>query len=230
MSGKRSFALVHSPVVGPTTWRWVADILTAQGFRVVVPVVPATVTSRGWEAFVDTVCAQIDPNEAVVLVGHSGAGPLLPQIAARLATPPAALIFVDAGLALESGEAELLPPDALAQLRAIARDGLLPVWADWFGPHMIEGLGPDDEKRALVRADLPVIPVSFFEAHVPMPPQWWAMRRCGYVLLSDTYAGEAAEAARRGWVVKRLPGGHLDIVTKPMAVTNAVLSTPVQEP
>src|ERR1700739_3019675 len=35
-----AFVLVHSPATGPSTWRWVADELTARGHRVSVPAVP----------------------------------------------------------------------------------------------------------------------------------------------------------------------------------------------
>ena len=121
-----TFVLVHSPVVGPSTWQWVAETLVARGHRVIVPTVTGGTTSRGWEAFADAVASQMDKASHAVLVGHSGAGPLLPQIAARARSRPAALVFVDAGICPEAGEAELMPSKFLIELKALASDGLLP--------------------------------------------------------------------------------------------------------
>jgi hypothetical protein len=218
-----SFILVHSPVVGPSTWRWVAEALAARDHRVSVPTVSQQVASQGWEAFADSVAAQTCQEDHPVLVGHNGAGPLLPQILARAAWEPDALVFVDAALPPEEGEAVLAPPGFLAQLRAMARDGLLPAFCDWFDPHVMADLIPDHGKRTAVRDDLPALPVSFFESRVPMPAGW-ASVACGYVQLSESYAGEAAQAARRDWPVLQRRGAHLDMVTRPARIADAILS------
>lgn len=62
-----SFVLGHSPLVGPSTWRWVAEELGSRGHRVVVPVVPQAVTSEGWEAFVDSVASQAGDTDHAIL-------------------------------------------------------------------------------------------------------------------------------------------------------------------
>jgi hypothetical protein len=218
-----AFILVPSPVVGPATWRWVAGTLAARGHRVTVPAVSQAITSLGWEAFADSVAEQAGQEDHVVLVGHSGAGPLLPQIQARARWAPGALVFVDAAVPPEAGEAELVPGGLLADLRAMADDGLLPAFSDWFGPGVMKELIPDVERRAIVCGELPRLPVSFFESRVPVP-RGWATARCGYVQLSEPYAGEAAVAASRGWPVLQRPGAHLDMVTRPVVVTDAILS------
>jgi len=218
-----SFILVPSPVVGPGTWRWVAGTLAARGHRVTVPVVPPAIASLGWEAFADSVAAQAGQEDHAVLVGHSGAGPLLPQIRARARWEPGAFVFVDAAVPPEAGEAELVPGGFLADLEAMADDGLLPAFSDWFGPGVMKELIPDEDKRAIVCGELPRLPVSFFESRVPVP-RGWASARCGYVQLSEPYAGEAAVAASRGWPVLQRPGAHLDMVTRPVVVTDAILS------
>ncbi len=101
----------------------------------------------------------------------------------------------------------------------MADDGLLPAFSDWFGPGVMKELIPDEERRAIVCGELPRLPVSFFESRVPVP-RGWASARCGYVQLSEPYAGEAAVAASRGWPVLQRPGAHLDMVV----VTDAILS------
>jgi hypothetical protein len=217
------FILVHSPLVGPSTWRWVAETLVARGHRVTVPAVAPETASLGWEAFADAVAAQAGQEEHAVLVGHSGAGPLLPQIQARARGELDALVFVDAAVPPAAGETDLVPGWFLAELRAMAPDGLLPPWSEWFGAGVMRELIPDEGRRAAICGELPRLPVSFFASRV-QAPSGWATARCGYVLLSEPYAGEAAEAARRGWPVAERPGAHLGIVTRPALITDAILS------
>lgn len=219
----RRFVLVHSPVVGPSTWRWVAEALVARGHAVTVPAVSQDITELGWQAFTDAVAAQTDWEGQTVVVGHSGAGMLLPQIRARAGRAPGPFVFVDAGVPPEVGEAELMPAVFLAELRAMGNDGMLPPWSDWFGPAVMNDLIPDASKRATVAGELPRLPVSFFEVPVPAP-DGWATGGCGYVQLSEPYTGEAAAAASRGWPVIQSPGAHLDIVTRPAEVADAILS------
>jgi hypothetical protein len=214
-----AFALVHSPLVGASTWRWAAQELEAAGHRVTVPQVPAAVTAQGWMAFADAVAGQISGAE--VLVGHSGAGPLLPQIVERAAGRPSALVFVDAAVPPPAGAAELMPLGMLAELRQLASDGRLPAWSDWFGPGVMDELVPDEGKRVAVLAELPMLPLSFFEDRVPLPAGWTGIPS-GYVLLSEAYAAAADEADSRGWPVARSMGAHLDIVTRPKAVAEAI--------
>jgi hypothetical protein len=216
-----SFVLVHSPVTGPSTWRWVADELAARGHRVIVPAVPPAATALGWPAFVGAVSALSAGMPSPVLVGHSGAGPLLPRIGARVSAR--ALVFVDADIPPETGETTVVPDEFLEFLRGLASGGMLPPWSEWFGPDGMRELIPDARAREVVSAELPALPLSYFEARVPVPAGWTSTR-CGYVLLSEAYAEQAARAAASGWPVARLPGAHLDIVTRPAAVADAILS------
>src|SRR5262249_41646529 len=98
--------LVHSPLVGPFTWALVADILKARNVEVVVPVLrnDQEEYAKGipyWEQHalaVKTALSPYPPDSPVILIGHSGAGPLLPTIAEAIAQPLAAYIFVDVDL------------------------------------------------------------------------------------------------------------------------------------
>ena len=215
------FVLVHSPVTGPSTWQRVAAELTERGHRVALPATPPAATSLGWAAFVGSVVVLARGLRSPVVVGHSGAGPLLPLIGDRLHA--SALVFVDSDIPPESGEAPLAPPEFLEFLRGLAGGGRLPPWSEWFGPDAMAELIPDEDIRAVVLAELPALPLSFFEDRVPVPAGWTASR-CGYVLLSEVYIEQAAKAEASGWPVVRLAGGHLDIVTRPEAVTEAIVS------
>ncbi|MGB6455211.1 MAG: alpha/beta fold hydrolase [Streptosporangiaceae bacterium] len=213
-----AFVLVHSPVTGPSTWRWVAADLVAQGHRVFVPAVGAV---SSWSEFADAVAAQAGQLGDAVLVGHSGAGPLLPQIAARTDAGP--LIFVDADIPPDTGEASLMPAEILAELRTNAVDGLLPPWSQWFGPAAMGELVPDAQRRAVITAELPRLPLAYFETTAPVPAGW-AAAGGGYILLSaEAYGAQAAAAAARGWPVVRLPGGHLDVATRPEPIAAAIV-------
>ena len=83
------FVLVHSPLVGPMTWTSVAKDLRASGQAAVVPALrsPKHIEGAYWErhavAVVESLKA-LPPEAPVILVGHSGAGPLLPALASKL--------------------------------------------------------------------------------------------------------------------------------------------------
>src|SRR5688500_16898946 len=91
------FLLVHSPVVGPATWRWVAEARTSEGHEVAVPGFRTAAATGHPQAVVSAAVASTPSDEAVV-VGHSGAGFFLPSIAARLPSPARRIVFVDAGI------------------------------------------------------------------------------------------------------------------------------------
>ncbi|MDQ4069189.1 MAG: alpha/beta hydrolase [Actinomycetota bacterium] len=208
-----SFVLVHSPLVGPTTWSWVANEIERYGHQVIVPSLLDAATSGSWEACVSAVATAAPPGVPHVLVGHSGAGPLLPAIAEQL--NPSRLVFVDARLPPTEGTSALVPEQFLGALTALAQDGVLPPWSDWFEPGTMETLIPDPGRREAVVAELPRLPLSYFQARVPMP-EGWAIAPCTYVLLSEAYRHDANQAATRGWTVIELLGSHLDLVAQPL--------------
>jgi hypothetical protein len=132
------------------------------------------------------------------------------------------MVFVDAGLPATTTDTPLMPEAFLKQLSAIAVDGLLPPWSEWFGPGVMASLIPDPNKFELIEFELPRIPLSYFYGSVP-PVQKWPAERNGYVLLSDGYLDDAEEARRRGWPVVQLLGEHLDLITKAPEVALAVV-------
>ena len=62
---------------------------------------------------------------APVLVVHSGAGVFVPVIVDKVRPRPAAVVFVDASIPPESGEARLVPAEFVEELRAKAVGGVL---------------------------------------------------------------------------------------------------------
>lgn len=216
--------LCHSPLVGPATWAEVGRVLQERGRRVVIPWLRADADSPAplWRRLVEqaAAAAPVAP-AAVVLAGHSGAGPLLPQIAALLGPRVSHYLFVDAGLPERAGPTPISPPEFLSSLRSLARGGRLPPWSEWWGDKAMAALLPDEELRGRVTAELPSLPLAYFEEAVPAAP-WWPDAPCGYLWFSEPYAAAAREARARGWPVIALPGNHLHPVTSPGAVADAL--------
>ena len=215
------FVLVHSPLVGPATWSWVAEELRGRRCEAVVPSLVEGASAGDWERCVDVVVRCAPPGE-VVLVGHSGAGPLLPAIAGRIEPRPGRLVFVDAPVPPPGGDVALAPEAVLPSLGWLARDDVLPRWSEWFGPGAMESLVPDADRRAVVADELVEIPLSYFSGWVPLPEGWDA-GNAAFVLMSEPYRDDAREAALRGWAIHELPYGHLGIVNRPREMADVLV-------
>ena len=218
--------LVHSPLLGPTSWSPVAAELELRGRGVLIPSLlgsddgPAPQWRHGVEAVRTAVTKIASP---IALVAHSGAGPLLPSIADAVSPEVAALIFVDASLPPATGAAPLAPSGFLDQLRAISTDGVLPPWSDWFGEGKMRELVPDRALREALEQEMPRLPLAYFEESVPLPERW-TEHRCAFLLFTEAYAESSADAKRRGWPVAQIRDvQHLAPATDPLAVAEALL-------
>ena len=219
------FLLIHSPLVGPTTWRWVAAELSAAGHDAVVPDLRSSVVAGRPQLFVDEAVAGVPSNwSKPIVVGHSGAGFLSPSIGERLHAGHA--VFVDAVLPPEHSPATP-GADILDRLRLLAIDGTLPKWSTWWGPDVMRALVPDDVRRAQLDAELPEVPIAFYEVTMELPADW-PRRSSSFVLLSESYRADAQRARLLGWSVIERVGGHLDIVSAPEAVARLVVDLAVE--
>jgi len=220
------FVLVHSPLVGPSTWSPVAHELERRGRQAVVPSLhePVGAPPSHWRHYVEAARDAVRTlSEPIVLVGHSGGGLLLPVIAEAVAPPVSGLIFVDSGVPADSGETPLVRPSFLDHLRKLAVGGVLPPWSNWWGEDAMRDLVPDEALRTALVREMPSLPLAYFEQRIPSPTGWDRMR-CAYLLLSDAYSESAAEASERGWHVEEIPGAqHLHIAVAPEAVTEALI-------
>jgi pimeloyl-ACP methyl ester carboxylesterase len=118
------FVLIHSPLVGPTTWSPLVEELERRGRETVVPPLlgVAETPSPQWRHVPDAVRAVATrAGGPSVLVGHSGGGLLLPVIADARPGERDALVFMDSFLPPASGSLPLAPPELMEQLRALAR-------------------------------------------------------------------------------------------------------------
>ncbi len=220
------FVLIHSPLVGPSTWTPVARELERRGRQVVVPSLlgAATAPPPQWRYCIDAVRAATSTlSNQIVLVGHSGGGLLLPAIRGAVTTAVSRLIFVDSGVPASSGETPLVPPPLLAHLRTLAVDGTLPPWSAWWGDEAMRELVPDQAARAALERELPSLPLSYFEESVPSPAGWDRVP-CAYLLLSDAYRDAASDARAREWPVEEITGAqHLHLVVAPATVADVLI-------
>lgn len=214
---------VHSPLTGPLAWRDVADAFAAAGRRTAVPDLTGVMAGAPpyHPAIARTVAAAADTlGEPAVLIGHSGAGPLLPGIAAATGTPVRALLYVDAGLPYPGRSwFETAPAELVARLRAMATDDRLPPWHRWFPEEALAELLPDPRLRDRFTAELSPLPLGYF--HEPTAAATWS-GPFGYLLLSEAYRDDADRAAAAGAPVRELRSHHLAMLTSPAAVTAAL--------
>jgi hypothetical protein len=200
-------------VLGP-----LADALVAHGHDVAVPDLRGAVhTAAGWYDRFTALAATAGPAEA--LLGFSGAGVVLPAVAA--AAGARRVVWVDAILPARSG-ATTTPHERLARLADLVRNGRLAPWPTWWTPEELAAELPDKVLRAGVCAEAPELPADFHDVPVPVPAAW-PDGDVGYVQLSPAYAEDAAEARARGWrVTGDGTGRHLDVVTRPREVLELV--------
>src|SRR5580658_5963210 len=166
--------LVHSPLVGCESWDLVAADLAGWGYGVGVPDLTGTVAAgppycpRQAEVIARSASAQ-----PAILIGHSGAGPLLAAAGAILGQVRG-YIFIDAGLPAPGRSwMETVPPALAAQVREMAdAQGWLPPWPQWWGEEVLAELIPDPQLRRHFAAGCPRLPLAMFEEVHPPALQW----------------------------------------------------------
>ena len=231
----RTVVLLHSPLTGAAAWGPLPDALHATGVQVVVVEVTDDDVPPYATRYVAAAATQISaalaaddgPAEPLVLVGHSGAGPLLAQVgfARRAAKAPVGgYVFVDAGLPrpvraasrLELMETE--DPAFAADLRGALEGGeRFPAWTDTD----LRGEIRDDGDRALLLASLRPRGLDFFTEPLPTPTDW-PDAPCAYLQTSEAYALPARQAAARGWPTQVMNKGHFAAMTNPQDTSTAL--------
>jgi hypothetical protein len=222
-----TFVLVHSPLVGPSTWSLVADELRARGFSVALPTLPEHGRAPYWRPQAEAVAAHVRGADfPLVLVGHSGACPLLPAIRRAIDGTISAYVLVDGDLPLVPGTGgsriDLLrsaSPALADELETLlAAGGSFPTWGD---EDLREEI-PDRGMRAKVVAEVRPQPRAFWTEALPAIPGW-PDAPCGYLALSPHYAPASARAREQGWRYRHLRGGHFEMLVRPAAVADAIL-------
>lgn len=222
------FVLIHSPLVGILTWKPVAEEMRRRGIRAIVPALEDAPASPDpfWKQQVDSVAGEMNdiPGDIpIVLVGHSGAGPLLPAIAGSALNPVHAYVFVDAGI----------PRDGATRLDLMRTED--PQWAAGFQEKLERGVRypdwslddlqaaiPDLALRRQMAAELRPRGLDFFTEPIPVF-EGWPDAPCVYVQFSAAYEKPARQARRLGWIVDNIDAGHFHMLVDPSTVTDRIL-------
>lgn len=220
-----TFVLVHSPLVGPLTWSLVAEQLQRRGIEALTPALqqdegaPEPFWVQHARSAAEALRA-VPADRTAILVGHSGAGQLLPGVRHQANRPVAAYVFVDAGLP-EDGEPRLGAGATATHLREMyARGERFPSWTD----EELRAVVPDPAFRRGLLAELRPQPWAFWVEPIPVF-RGWPDAPCAYLRFAPNpaYDAAAAEAQRRGWPYSELSGGHFRMLVDPTAVTEALL-------
>lgn len=221
------FLLVHSPLVGPSTWSLTADALQARGHSAFVPDLWAhEATAPGdWSAFGRAMAgasSRLPAKTPVHLVAHSGAGPLLPHLSRYLTHEVASYVYVDAGLPRDKAsfldllEDEL--PEHAAKMKSDLERGIAyPQWEE----EALRSVVPDSHRRRRLVTEIHPQPLKYFQTPIPVPSDW-PDAPCGYLQLSPAYQYSAERARQQGWLVTELEAGHFHMLVDPEAVAQAV--------
>ncbi len=213
-----SLVLIHSPFLGPVTWRSTARALQGKDRRVHVPSLLEVARSAPpyWPAGADSIIRSA-ADEPIILIPHSNAGLYVPAVVDALGEQVRGVVFIDAAL---PGAGHSTPPEFLRRLAIV--DGLLPPWTSWWEDADVDALFPDAHTRAEVEAEQPRMPLAYYD-HLPPAPHHWTAPSVGYIWFGEPYDQGAAHAAKRGWPTVHLPGGHLHMLNDPNAVAATVL-------
>ncbi len=207
-----TYVLVHAPMVGPTTWRPVAHELERRGEHALVPPLLGRAW-RGtpvWRQHVEAVVESIG-EPGTFLVGHSGAGPLLPLVAEQ--RDVAGMLFVDAF------PSQRVPVrDVLSTRPAPNGRGLVPAWAD---DETLRDLIPDEGLRRRCVAEMAGLPEEYFTEVIPEPTN--AAVACGLLLFSEAYRVAAEDMRRLEAPVREIRGGHFHMLVDPVGVADAII-------
>jgi hypothetical protein len=223
--------LLHSPLVGVESWGRLPEALGRGGVAAVAVAVDGDdrppFAERYVRGAVEGVLAAPAQPGPPVLVGHSGAGPLLAAVGAGLRAvgrPCAGYLFCDAGLPQDgANRLELLaiedPAMAEAFRAELEQGGRFPEWGD----AELAPLVPDPAARAALIGSLRPRGLAFFTEPLP-PAPGWPDAPCGFLRLSAAYDGWAEAATARGWPTAGLDAGHFHPLVDPDGVAAALLA------
>lgn len=221
------YVLIHSPLVGPLTWNLVAQQMRQRGLSVAVPTLVDKPTSKRpyWKQHTESVLgalAHLPESHSVILVGHSGAGPLLPAISQSIANPVNAYVFVDASIPREgASRLDLMkaedPEWAKEFQNKLKTGGSYPTW-DFDD---LSEIIPDERLRRQMLAEIQPRGLTFFTEPI-LVFDGWPDAPCVYVHFSAPYQKAAAKARENGWPVYELEAGHFHMLVEEVTVTDII--------
>jgi pimeloyl-ACP methyl ester carboxylesterase len=222
------FVLIHSPLVGPLTWNRVGDEMRQRGFDVMIPALADSPDAQEpfWKQHAESVSkalAQLPEETPLVLVAHSGAGPLLPAIRQLTPNPVRAYVFVDAGIPRDDAtRLDLMksedPEWANDFQKELERGGTFPTWSF----DELQEVLPDPAHRQQMVAELRPRQLDFFTEPIPVF-KGWPDAPCAYIQFSAAYDQPAAQARQAHWSSQKLDAGHFHMLVEPHKVSELLI-------
>lgn len=224
------FVLIHSPLVGPLTWKLVAKEMQLRDVDVIVPALVDSPDSKEsfWKQHSESVAkalAELPRDSYLIFIAHSGTGPLLPVIRESLENPVKAYLFVDAGLPRGGAtRLDLMQSEdsnwAKEFQEYLEGGGRFPNWSS----EDLREILPDDEVREQMVAEIHPRGLDFFSEPIPVF-EGWPDAPCVYILFSEPYKRAAIEARHFGWPTYKLEGGHFHMLVDPKTVTDLIVNS-----
>jgi pimeloyl-ACP methyl ester carboxylesterase len=230
MNENNVYVLIHSPLVGPLTWKLVADQMRQRGIQVIIPALIDLLDSEEpyWKQHAESVSkalASLPKDNFVTLVAHSGSGPLLAVIRQFLENPVHAYVFVDAGI----------PRAGATRLDLMYSEDS--EWAQQFQAHLQSGgrfpdwsvddlqeIIPEESLRAQMVAEIHSRALDFFTEPIPVFESW-PDAPCVYILFSEPYKSTAVQARESGWDTYELEAGHFHMLVDAKVVTDLIVNS-----
>lgn len=220
------FVLIQSPLVGGFTWSRVKAEMQKRGLSIIAPRLHDDGSAPYWKQHAESVARALDetPQEAhAILVGHSGAGPLLPAIGAHSPRPVAGYVFVDAGILWrDASRLEMMGTENVEWAREfekeLKRGGSFPNWS----ADDLREIIPDAETREALARDLRPRSLPFFQE--TLPAFGFPDLPCAYLQFSRVYDTPALQAQEHGWAFESIDAGHFHMLVAPADVTDAIVA------
>jgi hypothetical protein len=233
MDKNLTYALLHSPLVGPFTWQLVQEEMKRRGIKAIVPALvdrPNSIQPY-WQQHAESFAESlhlIPQDRSMVLVAHSGAGPLLPVLRKSMFHPIHAYVYVDAGI----------PLDNLSRIDLMRLED--PQWADQFHQSLLSGekfpawneedlreVIPHDLSRRKMIAEINPRSLNFFTEPIPVF-SGWPEAPCAYIKFSESYEWDFKQAKQADWPLREVNAGHFHMLVDPLVVTDMIVEV-VQE-
>lgn len=219
------FVLIHSPLVGTFTWSRVQGEMEKRGVAVIAPRLQDNGSAPFWKQQVESVTAELASlplNTDLILVGHSGAGPLLPAIARYSPRRVSGYVFVDAGILWQgASRLELLAAENIEMAQEFESElrngGKFPTWR----AEDLRDILPDIETCEALAQDLQPRGLDFFQEELPAFS--FPDAPSAYLQFSAAYDSYAREGQAREWRFMKIEAGHFHMLVNPVQVTDALL-------
>lgn len=227
-NGNHAFVLIHSPLVGPLTWSLVEAEMKGRDLDVVMPRLEDAPDSKDpfWKQHAESVSralGKIPRGTTLILVAHSGAGPLLPVIRQAFVHPVQAYVFVDAGIPRpNASRLDLMksedPEWANDFQKELERGERFPTWSF----EDLQEVIPDEALRRQMIAELQPRGLDFFAEPIPVF-EGWPDAACIYIQFSGAYKQPAAMALQAGWPTYEVEAGHFHMLVDAKTVTDLIV-------